>query len=79
MKQLRIGLYEHYKGQKYAVIGIARHSETREILVVYIPLYPILENIETGVTMSVKPLTMFRENVKTISGDVPRFKYIGPK
>ncbi len=34
-----LGLYRHYKGGEYEVIGVARHSETHEPLVVYRPLY----------------------------------------
>ncbi|MEY4563874.1 MAG: hypothetical protein RLZZ618_3151 [Pseudomonadota bacterium] len=33
------GLYRHYKGGEYEVIGVARHSETNEPMVVYRPLY----------------------------------------
>ena len=33
-----LGLYRHYKGGEYEVLGVARHSETREPLVVYRPL-----------------------------------------
>jgi len=34
-----LGRYRHYKGGEYEVIGVARHSETHEALVVYRPLY----------------------------------------
>ena len=34
-----LGRYRHYKGGEYEVIGVARHSETQEPLVVYRPLY----------------------------------------
>jgi hypothetical protein len=34
-----LGLYRHYKGDEYEVLGVARHSETHEPLVVYRPLY----------------------------------------
>ena len=34
-----LGLYRHYKGGEYEVLGVARHSETQEPLVVYRPLY----------------------------------------
>ena len=33
------GRYRHYKGGEYEVLGVARHSETLEPLVVYRPLY----------------------------------------
>ena len=36
---LKLGLYKHYKGNIYEVIGIARHSETLEELVVYKATY----------------------------------------
>jgi hypothetical protein len=50
------GRYRHYKGNYYEVIGIARHSETDERLVVYRPLYG-----EMG--LWVRPLEMFQEEV----------------
>jgi len=34
------GIYEHYKGKRYKVLGLARHSETLEELVLYDCLYP---------------------------------------
>ena len=34
-----LGRYRHYKGGEYEVIGVARHSETNEAMVVYRPLY----------------------------------------
>jgi hypothetical protein len=51
-----LGLYRHYKGGEYEVIGIARHSETHEPLVVYRPLYNT-----TG--WWVRPHAMFFEDV----------------
>ena len=35
----RTGIYRHYKGGEYEVIGVARHSESHEPMVVYRPLY----------------------------------------
>lgn len=62
-------LYEHYKGLRYKVLAVARHSETLEELVVYQALYG-----EKGVW--VRPLAMFLENV-TIDGKAqPRFKLV---
>jgi hypothetical protein len=61
------GLYEHYKGNQYKVLSVARHSETLEELVVYQALYG-----EKGVW--VRPLAMFLEDVN-INGQLqPRFK-----
>jgi len=37
--KLQLGIYEHYKGKRYRVLGVARHSETQEELVVYQELY----------------------------------------
>jgi hypothetical protein len=51
-----VGLYRHYKGGEYEVIGFARHSENHEPLVVYRPLYD-----NTG--WWVRPHAMFFEDV----------------
>ena len=65
------GLYEHYKQKKYRVIGLARHSETLEEMVVYEALY----KNDLGVTW-VRPKTMFLENVKVGDYSGPRFRFI---
>lgn len=63
------GLYEHYKGLRYIVIAVARHSETLEELIVYQALYD-----EEAIW--VRPLTMFLEDIE-IDGQVqPRFELI---
>jgi hypothetical protein len=64
---LRPGRYRHYKGNFYQVIGIARHSETEEELVVYRKLY------DDG-SMWVRPLAMFVEDVVVDGRTVPRFE-----
>jgi hypothetical protein len=62
-----LGRYRHYKGKEYEVIGVVRHSETHEPLVLYKPLYNA-----TG--LWVRPHAMFFEDV-TISGVTqPRFR-----
>jgi hypothetical protein len=66
---IRPGRYRHYKGNDYEVIGIARHSETDEELVVYRKLY------DDG-SLWVRPLTMFMENVVVDGRTVPRFECI---
>ena len=72
---LRCGLYEHYKGKKYLVLGVARHTETGELLAVYVPLYELPGN--ELVQMAVRPLKMFTEQVVVGSETRPRFRLIG--
>lgn len=63
------GLYEHYKGFRYKVLALARHSETLDELVVYQALYG-----EKGIW--VRPLAMFLENVTINGKSQPRFKLL---
>ena len=65
----RPGRYRHYKGNDYQVLGIARHSETRELLVVYQALYG-----ERG--WWVRPHAMWSESVEIAGETLPRFKLI---
>lgn len=73
MRKVKIGRYRHYKGKMYEVIGVARHSETLEEMVIYRQLYK--SKFPEG-TLWVKPKKMFLEKVKVGSQKVPRFKYI---
>lgn len=63
---LPTGIYQHYKGQQYRVIGVARHSETEEQLVVYQTLYGAFG-------LWVRPLSMFLESVEVDGLQQPRF------
>lgn len=68
-QQPAIGRYQHYKGNYYQVLGVARHSESNELLVIYRPEYG-----EQG--LWARPLAMFMESV-TINGEtLPRFRRI---
>lgn len=67
---LKLGKYKHYKGKEYEVIGIARHSETLEDLVIYKALYGENE-------LWARPLKMFQEEVEVDGKKVLRFKYVG--
>lgn len=69
---LSCGVYEHYKGKRYLVLGVARHSETGEDFVVYVPLYD-----HDGAPMWVRPAAMFAEAVEVDGIMRPRFRYIG--
>lgn len=64
------GEYVHYKGGRYEVLGVARHSETDEKLVVYRALYG-----ERG--LWVRPEVMFASTVDSPDGPVPRFRALG--
>lgn len=66
MPTIRPGRYRHYKGNEYTVLGVARHSETLEELVVYRQEYG-----EHG--LWVRPAAMFAETVTVDGSDVPRF------
>lgn len=70
MTEPKAGRYRHYKGNEYEVIGVARHSETEEELVVYRPLYG-----ERG--LWVRPRAMFLETVEVEGKIVPRFERLG--
>ena len=63
------GRYRHYKGKEYEVIGVAKHSETEEDLVVYRALYG-----DFG--LWVRPAKMFREKIEIEGKLVFRFEWI---
>mgnify|MGYP001413996435 CR=1 FL=1 len=66
---LELGKYRHYKGNMYQVIGVAKHSETLEEMVVYKALYGEGE-------LWVRPLKMFLGEVEVDGKKIPRFKHI---
>ena len=72
MNIVKVGRYRHYKGKEYTVIGVARHSESEEEVVVYRKEYD-----DHG--LWVRPLGMFLENVEVDGQVVPRFKFLGPE
>lgn len=68
------GIYEHYKGNRYEVLGTVFHTESREELVLYKALYQ--GDFPEG-TLWVRPLKMFRETVAVEGRELPRFRFIG--
>lgn len=73
---IRYGKYQHYKTEKlYEVIGIARHSETREEMIIYKALYQCEKFGKNQVW--VRPKDMFFEQIIHNGHIVPRFKWIG--
>ena len=69
MNTISRGIYQHYKGQQYEVLGCAHHSETEELLVVYRALYG-----DYG--LWVRPLAMFSSLVLIDGEQLPRFRLI---
>lgn len=66
---IKPGIYRHFKGNMYKVIGTARHSETMEEMVVYQALYG-----EMG--LWVRPRNMFTEIVERDGKTFPRFEFV---
>lgn len=64
------GIYRHFKGNKYQLLEVAKHSETLEEMVVYRALYG-----DGGVW--VRPAAMWNEEVEHNGEMVKRFTYIG--
>lgn len=67
--EIEPGIYRHYKGNNYEVIGLAKHSEDESELVVYRPLYGEGK-------LWVRPLEMFVENILVDGKTQPRFAKI---
>ncbi|MFA6427412.1 MAG: DUF1653 domain-containing protein [Candidatus Magasanikbacteria bacterium] len=71
MTQIQPGIYKHYKGNTYRVIGVAKHSETLEEFVVYEALY------ENNVSkLWLRPVELFIEEVEYEGKRTPRFKLL---
>ena len=68
--ELKPEIYRHFKGNRYELIGVAKHSETLEPMVVYRALYG-----ERG--LWVRPAAMWSENVDRDGYHGPRFVYLG--
>ena len=67
---IRPGIYQHFKGNLYEMLEIARHSETCEPMVVYRALYG-----DRG--LWVRPAQMWAETVERDGKSFPRFTYVG--
>lgn len=68
-EEFNTGIYEHYKGSRYRVLGTVQHSETEEWLVLYQALYG-------SCGFWVRPLEMFCEQVLIAGKSQPRFKLV---
>ncbi len=65
-----MGIYEHFKGRRYRVLGLAKHSETLEDMVVYQALHSDHE-------LWLRPLKNFLERVEVNGKKIPRFRFLG--
>ncbi|MFA5994559.1 MAG: DUF1653 domain-containing protein [Parcubacteria group bacterium] len=74
MGEIKLGKYQHFKGNFYEVIGLARHSQTLEELVVYRALYVHPQYGKNS--LWVRPKSMFLESVTYERREMPRFKFI---
>ncbi len=73
MPQIKLDLYQHFKGEKYKIIGIAKHSETLQDLVIYQAQYGKKQ-------IWARPINNFLEKINVGTGHcpvlIPRFKFI---
>ena len=63
------GLYQHYKGNLYQVIGVAQHSENHDIFVMYQALYD-------DYNIWIRPFDMFTETIVIDGKEQPRFTFL---
>ena len=68
--EIRLGKYRHFKGKEYEVIGVAKHSESLEEMVIYRALYG-----EGG--LWARPASMWDEEVEKEGKMYKRFTFIG--
>jgi len=68
--EIQKGKYRHFKGMEYEVLGVAKHSETLEELVIYRALYG-----EGGIWA--RPVSMWNEEIERDGKKMKRFTYIG--
>lgn len=66
---IKLGIYQHFKGNLYKVLHVATHSETEEVMVVYQPQYGERD-------IWVRPLTMFDETIKRDGKTFKRFSFV---
>lgn len=67
--EMKLGMYRHYKGPLYKLIGTATHSESFEKMALYIPQYG-------AGGYWVRPLAMFCETIEFEGKTVPRFEWV---
>lgn len=72
MPTIEPGEYEHYKGKRYRVLGVGRHTESDEYYVVYAPLYEHAGHPDFWL----RPYDMFTGTAEVNGEVIPRFKKV---
>jgi hypothetical protein len=72
--EINLGVYKHYKGKLYEVMGVARHSESLEELVIYKALYNSEEFGKNS--LWARPKSMFLEEVIVDNKKFLRFEFV---
>lgn len=67
---MKLGRYQHFKGNYYQVLYVAKHSETEEEHVVYQPEYGDRD-------IWIRPLSMFDETIERDGKVIKRFTFVG--
>ncbi len=75
MDGFKLGKYRHFKGGLYEAIGLGKHSETMEEVVVYRPLNPSSKLGECS--FWVRPKALFLDDAMLDGRIVKRFEYLG--
>ncbi len=71
-EQIPCGVYKHYKGKRYYVLGLGRQHPSDEVVVIYCRLYG-----REGLPLSVRRAEDFLGNAVRFGQEVPRFTYVG--
>ncbi|MCL2547554.1 MAG: DUF1653 domain-containing protein [Symbiobacteriaceae bacterium] len=71
-KHPKPGIYRHYKGRLYCLVGLAQHSETLELMAVY----HSQDNLDD---LWVRPVSMWNELVEKDGALIPRFSFVSPE
>lgn len=74
MTKIKLGIYQHFKGKFYKIIGVGRRSETLEEFVIYQALYNSKKFGKNS--LWIRPKKEFFENITIKRKKIPRFKFI---
>lgn len=69
MHEIKLGIYQHYKGNIYKVLHIAKHSETLEDMVIY-------QDVNNPDKIWARPSSMWNDDVEIDGKTVKRFRFV---